>query len=193
MRDLATLLIDRCPFVKGTSNFTWAVHWGLSRRQFFSYHLPGPGGGCRYFRVLVWELSEQRERLRLSDYGVILPVQYLSHLLVLNESHLESRRQDLLGQYRNYSSGSNIPSVPCHAVEHEVPLWATAPPAGQPWTVHVQENGGISGLYSVQSRHLHCTSSVHGPTVRAHMVHYIYLAIPGIYYKIHYTFLFLGC
>lgn len=86
-------------------------------------------------------------------------------------------------------SGSNIPSIPCPYS----PLWATTPPAGQLWKVHVQKNGRILGLYSVKPRYLHYASSVYGPRIRIPMAQHIYLAIPGIYYKIHYTFLLLGC
>ena len=86
-------------------------------------------------------------------------------------------------------SGSNIPSIPCPYS----PLWATTPPAGQLWKVHAQKNGRILGLYSVKPRYLHYASSVYGPRVRVPMAQQIYLAIPGIYYKIHYTFLLLGC
>lgn len=73
------------------------------------------------------------------------------------------------------------------------PLWATPPPSGQPWKVHVQENRGISGLYSVQPRHGRYASNVHDTTVRTHIVHQIYLAILGIHDKIHNIFLLLGC
>lgn len=85
--------------------------------------------------------------------------------------------------------GFNIPSVPClHS-----PLWATTPPAGQLWKVHIQKNGGIPGLYSVMPRYWHYASSVYDPRVRTSMAYHIYLAIPGICYTIHHTFLLLGC
>lgn len=177
MRELATLLIDTCPFFKGTSNFTWAVHWGLSRRQIFSYHLPGHGEGCRYFCILVQELWEQWEKLSLSDYGVILPVQCLTHLLVLNESHLESRRQDLFGQYANYLSGSNIPSVPRHTVtcSPSVGYISTCRPTLRSTCSRKWRNFWVV-FCSAKTSALWFTCSC--PRVRTHMVHYIYLAIP---------------
>lgn len=87
-----------------------------------------------------------------------------------------------------YLSGSNIPSVPCPYS----PLWATPPPAGQPWKVQVQENRRNPEPYSVQPRYQHYASNVHGSRVRTWMFHHIYLIILKIYYKIHYTFLLFG-
>lgn len=58
--------------------------------------------------------------------------------------------------------GSSIPSVTCPYS----PLWATTPPAGQLWNVHVQKNGGILGLYSVKLRYLHYASSADSLRVR---------------------------
>lgn len=49
----------------------------------------------------------------------------------------------------------------------------------------------VSTLYS-QGIYRHFASSIHGSGVRTHVVHKIYLAIPGIHYKIHYTYL-LSC
>ena len=185
MTELATSLVDALSS-KALAISHEKVIWGLFGRQFFSYHLPGHEGGCTYSSLLVQELWDQWERARLANCSVILPVQCPTHF-VLNESHLGWKRPDLLGQNPNTLSWSSTPSVPCPYS----PLWAKPQPAGQFWKIHVQKNEGILRLYSVK---LFCImlQVLIVLELEPHGSANIF-RIPGVYYKVHHTFLLLGC